>query len=184
MEKADQTFISSTFWTERIGPTAALATLKEFEKYKSWKLITDKGNYIRTQWQRIAKKNNLKIKILGIPSISSFLFKSNDNLKYRTLITQELLEKILATNTIYLCINMVKYINKYLKCLDKVFKLISKCEKNKLKIDDILENNISESFFQIELKMFKNKTILITGGTGSFGAACAKYLYKNHKPKK
>ena len=32
--------------------------------------------------------------------------------------------------------------------------------------------------------MFKNKTILITGGTGSFGAACAKYLYKNHKPKK
>ena len=80
MEKADQTFISSTFWTERIGPTAALATLKEFEKYKSWKLITDKGNYIRKQWQRIAKKNNLKIKILGIPSISSFLFKSNDNL--------------------------------------------------------------------------------------------------------
>ena len=149
MEKANQTFISSTFWTERIGPTAALATLKEFEKYKSWELITNKGNYIRKQWQKIAKKNNLKIKILGIPSISSFIFESKDNLKYRTLITQELLkEKILATNTIYLCIKHgKKHINKYLKCLDKVFKLISKCEKNKLKIDDILENNISESFF-------------------------------------
>ena len=32
--------------------------------------------------------------------------------------------------------------------------------------------------------MFKNKIILITGGTGSFGSACAKYLYKNYKPKK
>ena len=32
--------------------------------------------------------------------------------------------------------------------------------------------------------MFKNKIILITGGTGSFGAACVKFLYKNYKPKK
>ena len=32
--------------------------------------------------------------------------------------------------------------------------------------------------------MFKNKIILITGGTGSFGAACVKFLYKNCKPKK
>jgi len=32
--------------------------------------------------------------------------------------------------------------------------------------------------------MFKNKIILITGGTGSFGADCAKFLYKNCKPKK
>lgn len=35
MEAAQNTFISSTFWTERIGPTAALATLKLMEKTKS-----------------------------------------------------------------------------------------------------------------------------------------------------
>ena len=32
--------------------------------------------------------------------------------------------------------------------------------------------------------MFNSKVILITGGTGSFGNACLKYLYKNYKPKK
>ena len=149
MEKCNETFISSTFWTERIGPTAALATLKEFEKNKSWEVITNKGNFIRKRWLQIAKKNNLKIKILGIPAISSFIFKSKNNLKYRTLVTQELLKvNILATNTIYLCIkHHKKYINKYLKNLNKVFKLINKCEKKKLNINDILKNDTSKSFF-------------------------------------
>jgi glutamate-1-semialdehyde 2,1-aminomutase len=39
MEAAQKTFISSTFWTERIGPTAALATLKVMEQIKSWEII-------------------------------------------------------------------------------------------------------------------------------------------------
>ena len=57
-------------------------------------------------------------------------------------------DKILATNTIYLCIKHdKKYIDKYLKSLNKVFKLINECEKKNLNIDDILENNTSKSFF-------------------------------------
>ena len=32
--------------------------------------------------------------------------------------------------------------------------------------------------------MFNGKTILINGGTGSFGSSCLKYLYKKFKPKK
>ena len=40
MESAQSTFISSTFWTERIGPTAALATLELMQKKKSWQIIT------------------------------------------------------------------------------------------------------------------------------------------------
>ena len=32
MDAAQSTFISSTFWTERIGPTAALATLAAMKK--------------------------------------------------------------------------------------------------------------------------------------------------------
>ena len=35
MEAAQSTFISSTFWTERIGPSAALATLKIMKREKS-----------------------------------------------------------------------------------------------------------------------------------------------------
>ena len=34
MKKAENTFISSTFWGERIGYTAALSTIKEFKDLK------------------------------------------------------------------------------------------------------------------------------------------------------
>lgn len=44
MNAAQKTWISSTFWTERIGPTAALATLKVMERVKSWEVITAIGN--------------------------------------------------------------------------------------------------------------------------------------------
>ena len=43
MEAAQNTFISSTFWTERIGPSAALKTLEIMKRVKSWKIITQKG---------------------------------------------------------------------------------------------------------------------------------------------
>ena len=56
MKYADKTFLSSTFWSERAGPTAALKTLEIMEKTKSWKIITDKGIYLRKKWSRIAKK--------------------------------------------------------------------------------------------------------------------------------
>jgi len=63
MEAAQNTFISSTFWTERIGPTAALATLKVMERVKSWKTITEMGNKMRAGWQKLADAYGLSITI-------------------------------------------------------------------------------------------------------------------------
>ena len=50
MKNVDKTFISSTFWTEKIGYVAALKTLEEMERTKSWKIITEKGKQIRKNW--------------------------------------------------------------------------------------------------------------------------------------
>ena len=52
MMKAQDSFMSSTFWTERIGSVAALETLKEMEKLKSWNLITKKGIKVQTRTNR------------------------------------------------------------------------------------------------------------------------------------
>ena len=46
-------FISSTFWTERIGSSAALATLKVMEKEKSWEKITSIGESINKEWMKL-----------------------------------------------------------------------------------------------------------------------------------
>ena len=41
MEEAQKSFISSTFWTERVGATAALKTLEIMERDKTWETITE-----------------------------------------------------------------------------------------------------------------------------------------------
>ena len=57
-------FISSTFWTERIGPTAALATLKTMKEKKSWDIINKNGNYIIKNWKKLSDEYKLPIEIL------------------------------------------------------------------------------------------------------------------------
>jgi glutamate-1-semialdehyde aminotransferase len=129
MEAAQKTFISSTFWTERIGPTAALKTLEVMDRLKSWEIITDKGNKMRDGWERVATNNNLKINITGIPSLSFYNLKTNnseDFLKYKTFITQEMLKSgFLASNNFYASIaHSDKNMNQYLESLDPLFKII------------------------------------------------------------
>tara|TARA_B100000700_G_scaffold331352_1_gene463394 strand:+ start:2434 stop:4464 length:2031 start_codon:yes stop_codon:yes gene_type:complete len=140
MENTQKTFASSTFWTERIGPVAAIKTLEIMEKKKSWEILTKKGNYIINGWKKIAYANNLKIKIYGIPSLAKFEIPSKNWMMYKTLITQELLKNnILATNTVYSCTeHSKKQIDHYLEKLSKVFKLISLCEDGR-NINDYMD---------------------------------------------
>jgi len=142
MEAAQSTFISSTFWTERVGPTAAIATLSEMKRIESWKIITDMGLYIRERWQDIADANNLKIKIWGLPALSGFSFLSKRDNLYKTLITQEMLKKgILAANSIYVSTEHTrKIVDNYLDELSSIFKLIGLIENDKVNIDDCLDS--------------------------------------------
>ena len=150
MDAAQDSFISSTFWTERIGPTAALKTLEEMERIKSWELITNTGKVIRKHWLEIAKRNNLSLKISGLPALSSFVIESENWLKYKSYITQEMLKKnILASNTIFTCTkHKKKIIEIYLDHLDKIFKKIGKFEDSTLNINNELDSEICHSGFK------------------------------------
>jgi glutamate-1-semialdehyde 2,1-aminomutase len=150
MEYAEKTFISSTFWTDRIGPTAAIKTLEIMEKVKSWEKITKMGNYLNNQWKKIAKENNLNIKIEGLPAISKFTIKSNNFNAYKTFITQEMLKKkFLASNTVYLSIyHDKKIINEYLSILNDLFGVIKKCESGNENIFNKLEGPVAKKPFE------------------------------------
>ena len=130
MDAAQKTFISSTFWTERIGPTAALATLEVMEEKKSWDIITEQGNYIKHRWKQLADKYELSISQWGLPALSGFSFDSKNNLAYKTYITQEMLEKgFLAANSVYVCIHHTKeIIDMYMENLENLFAVIQKFE--------------------------------------------------------
>ena len=149
MSAAQDSFISSTFWSDRIGPAAAIATLEEMERIKSWKIITKKGIYLRKKWKNIAKKYNLNLKIFGIPSLSTFIINSPKFLEYKTYITQEMLKRgFLASNSIYLSVaHENKIIDDYLYELDKIFKVIGECEEGR-NIYALLETPVCSSGFK------------------------------------
>ena len=150
MEFAQDTFISSTFWTERIGPVAAKATINEMDKIKAWEIITNKGINIIKNWRKLARKYDINIKITGIPSLCGFYIESENWLKYKTFISQEMLNKgILASNTVYSSVaHNDNSTNIYFECLDEIFKIISDCENDFKKIDFLLKNEICHSGFK------------------------------------
>ncbi len=150
MEAAQNTFISSTFWTERIGPTAALATLKVMERVKSWETITEMGNKMRNGWQKLADAHHLSINISGIPALSTYSFASNDAMAYKTLITQEMLEKgFLASTNFYACTaHNDANLELYFEALDDVYQLIAQCEKGNLQIENLLKGPICHGGFK------------------------------------
>jgi glutamate-1-semialdehyde 2,1-aminomutase len=149
MQAAQSSFISSTFWTERIGPSAALKTLEVMEREKSWETITKTGTRIAQGWETLAKKHGLKLQTNGLPAISSFGFVSPKALEYKTLITQQMLAKgYLASNVIFVCIDHSEdIIQGYFDTLDPIFATIAKCEDG-LDVNGLLEGPVSHASFK------------------------------------
>ena len=149
MQAAQSSFISSTFWTERIGPSAALKTLEVMERERSWEQVTAMGLVLRRRWQELADRHGLSITHNGLPALTGFAIQSPLGLAYKTLITQEMLKKgYLASTTIYTCLaHTPDVIEPYLVSLDEVFGLIAECEAGRL-VDELLEGPVCHGGFK------------------------------------
>jgi glutamate-1-semialdehyde 2,1-aminomutase len=149
MESAQSTFISSTFWTERVGSVAALKTLEVMQQEKSWEKITKTGGAVSKKWIELGEKYSLPLTVGGIPAISSFGFKSENNLSYKTLITQEMLKKgYLATNLLFSSTaHSQEVIDGYFEYLEPIFKTIKECEEGR-NIASLLNGPVCHSGFK------------------------------------
>ena len=149
MDYAQDTFISSALWSDRIGPVAAIKTLEIMERDKSWKKITHLGKRVFSIWRKLSLKNKLKINISGLPSLAKFNFNSKDSQAYKTFVTQEMLKyKFLAANGVYLSTSHnEKILKKYSEHLDEIFYKIHECEKGNLNISNILKYPVSKKPF-------------------------------------
>lgn len=130
MEAAQTTFISSSFWSERIGPSAAVKTLEVMERERSWEFVTRSGLEVRRRWQGMADRHGLTLEHWGIPALAGFTVKSPRSLAYKTLITQEMLARgFLAGNSVYSSTaHTPEIVESYFTALDPVFGLIRECE--------------------------------------------------------
>ncbi len=134
MQAAQDSFISSTYWTERIGPVAALATLKEMKKTGAPKRIEKAGKAVRKGWAALAAKHGLTITQSGVIPISSFIFQyGKDSQALKTLFVQEMLDRgFLATNMFFAsCAHTNAHIQKYLRAVDEAFAVLAKAAKTK-----------------------------------------------------
>jgi len=149
MQAAEKSFISSTFWTERIGSSAALATLKAMDKEKSWEKITSTGESVNQEWLKLSQEFELPITISGLAALTTFTFKSDNALAYKTLITQEMLKKgYLAATVVYVCTaHTPDIIKTYLENLKPIFKTIKECEEGR-DIMKLLEGPIAHNGFK------------------------------------
>ena len=149
MEAAQTTFISSTFWSERIGPVAGLKTLEIMEREKTWETITKYGKQIGERWSEIALKYDLPIEVNGLPSLISFTIPVADWLKYKTLITQQMLKKnFLSSNAVYVCTeHSDEIIDEYFDLIEPIFITISECENGR-NIDDLLDGPLCHAGFK------------------------------------
>jgi len=149
MEAAQSTFISSTFWTERIGPTAGLKTLEVMERTRSWEKITETGKTIEEGWRKLAKKYHLNIQISGLPALIGFSFPTPKMLEYKTLITQEMLNKgFLAATSVYVCTeHKPEVVENYFQALDPVFGTIAECEADR-DVATLLNSPVCHSGFK------------------------------------
>jgi glutamate-1-semialdehyde 2,1-aminomutase len=140
MQAAQKTFISSTYWTERIGPTAALATLRKHRKLKVGDHLVTIGRKIQEGWKTLSQKQGLNLEITGIPPLSHFSFKLEKDLAARAFFVQLMLEQgFLATNSFYsMYAHNTGHVEAYLEATDRAFAKISDAILN-----NDLENRLS-----------------------------------------
>ncbi len=149
MEAAQSTFISSTFWSDRIGPAAALKTLDVMERCRSWEVITRTGTEIMDRWKTLAGRHGLSIAVSGLPALAAFGFPGQNALAYKTLIAQEMLAQgyLASTLTYVSTAHTPDVVDAYFAALDPVFGLIRECEDGR-DIHTVLKGPICHGGFK------------------------------------
>jgi glutamate-1-semialdehyde 2,1-aminomutase len=93
MNAAQSTFISSTNWTERIGPAAALATIRKHQRERVAQHLISLGYRVGRGWKEAAEKTGLRLEAGGLSSLIDFELDYPEANTLTTLFTQLMLDR-------------------------------------------------------------------------------------------
>ena len=146
MQSAQDTFISSTFWTERVALSAAIKCIELFDRNNVSSHLTKIGKMVQEGWQGIAHDTGVSIEVGGIYPLSHFSFCYPNPLAYKTFITQEMLKLgYLASTAFYSSYAHISdAVGEYLKACEKVFQMIAGSSD----IEGLLEGPVCHGGFQ------------------------------------
>lgn len=150
MQAAQGTFISSTYWTDRIGPSAALAAINKNRKHNVPEYLTETGSRIIGGWKAAAELHNLKISISGLAPMPVFSLEYDDKKQLLiTLFAQEMLKRGFLAGKGF-CATFAhtdEQIKNYLAAVNDVFALISEA-LDKDNAEEMLNSSIAHTGFR------------------------------------
>ena len=132
MEAAQSTFISSTNWTERVGPAAAIATIRKHHALNVHHHLIALGEEIQQGWNKYADKYDLPIHVSGIDPMCHFVFKTEKKQVMKAYFIQLMLEAGILASTLFYAMNShtFDHVKQYHDALDKAFLKISEARDN------------------------------------------------------
>ena len=150
MEAAQDTFISSTFWTERIALAAAVESINCYRKYRVEEHQKRIGKKVQEGWKAIAEKTGVKIHVSGILPLSHFEFEYDNPLVYKTYFTQEMLaEGFLAGTGLYISFaHTEEIVEKYLQAVHRIFGKIEEIRRKGGDVSDDLKGAVCHAGFE------------------------------------
>lgn len=127
MQSAQKTFISSTMWSEAVGPTAALATIHKHEQQNVGAHLMTMGKAVQEGWVNAAKKAGIEIEVGGIYPLSHFTFTGIDMSIAKAFFIQEMLAHgFLASNLFYpMFAHTNEHVVAYIKAVEDIFCMIA-----------------------------------------------------------
>ena len=150
MDAAQGTFISSTFYTERVAFAATLKSIEVYERERVWEKQSEYGRLIQEGWKAKADEAGLDLEIGGILPMSHFAVKGSESpLVYKTFVTQEMLKRgYLASNSFYTSnAHSPEIIEKYLSDIGEVFMQIKSLMDAGISVESRLPGGVCQSGF-------------------------------------
>ena len=149
MQAAQDSFISSTNWTESVGPVAALAAIQKMKKVRLAKKLARTGMAVKKVWEAASRKHKLEIKVTGVDPLVFFAFPGPDAQIIKTLFVQEMLKRgFLASNLFYASLaHTPAHVRAYGKALDEVFGIITGAMKAGT-LKSLLQGPVAHTGFQ------------------------------------
>jgi len=129
MDVAQESFISSTYWTERIGPAAAIATIGKLRRCRVPSHVKRVGKKVMKGWGELAEEAGLRMEVAGMPALATFkLDYGEESQAVHTLFTQEMLDRgFLASKNFYTSYSHTDdVVGRYLEAVGEVFRVLAR----------------------------------------------------------
>lgn len=123
MQSAQESFVSSTYWTEGVGPAAAVAAVKKMMRIDVPAHLARLGGQVMEGWRTLGTKHGLPLRITGRPASCGLSFDHPQSAELLTLLTTRMLGRgFLAAGTCSLTLAHERHhVERYLVALDQTF---------------------------------------------------------------